>query len=99
MLKPTYADALYNRGAIYQEKQDFDLARANYQGAVEQRYAPAYGNLARLEIIWEQNYQKAVDLATEGLQLVTDDEARYRLLKNLGWAQLKLKNTPKQKQI
>ncbi|PSB28717.1 TIR domain-containing protein [Stenomitos frigidus] len=90
MLKPTYADALYNRGLVYQEKQDFDLARVSYQGAVEQRFALAYGNLARLEIIQEQNYPKAVYLATEGLQLATDDEARYTLLKNLGWAQLKL---------
>lgn len=94
MLKPTFADALYNRGLIYQEKQNFDLARANYQGAVEHRYAPAYGNLARLEIIREQNYTKAVKLAVEGLQLATDDEARYTLFKNLGWAQLKLNNYP-----
>ncbi|MBW4502995.1 MAG: TIR domain-containing protein [Scytonema hyalinum WJT4-NPBG1] len=94
MLNPTLADALYNRGLIYQERQDFDLARANYQAAVEHRYAPAYGNLARLEIIREQNYTKAAALATEGLQLTTDDEARYTLLKNLGWAQLKLKKYP-----
>lgn len=94
MLKPTFADALYNRGLIYQEKQNFDLARANYQGAVEQRYAPAYGNLARLEIIQQQNYTKAVKLTLEGLQFATDDEARYTLFKNLGWAQLKLKKYP-----
>lgn len=92
MLQPTLADALYNRGLIYQEKQDLDLARANYQGAVEHRYAPAYGNLARLEIIREHNYSKAVKLSIDGLQLATDDEARYTLRKNLGWAQLKLKD-------
>ena len=91
MLKPTLADALYNRGFIYEEKQDFDLARADYQGAVEHHYAPAYGNLARLEIIREHNYSKAIQLSVEGLQLATDDEARYTLHKNLGWAQLQLK--------
>lgn len=94
MLKPTFADALYNRGLIYQEKQDFDLARADYQGAVEHRYAPAYANLARLEITQQQNYTKAVELTIEGLQLATEDEARYTLNKNLGWAQLKLKKYP-----
>jgi tetratricopeptide (TPR) repeat protein len=94
MLKPTLAGALYNRGSIYEEKQNFDLARANYQAAVEHRYAPAYGNLVRLEIIREHNYTKAVKLAVEGLQLATDDEARYTLRKNLGWAQLKLEKYP-----
>ncbi|MDR9898268.1 hypothetical protein G7B40_027455 [Aetokthonos hydrillicola Thurmond2011] len=86
MLQPRFAVALYTRGAIYEKKKDFDLARANYQGAVELRYAPAYGNLARLEIIEAQNYTKAAKLTKEGLKFATDDEARYTLLKNLGWA-------------
>ena len=94
ILKPTLADALYNRGLIYQQKQDLDLARANYQAAVAHHYAPAYSNLARLEIIQQRNYPKAIELAIEGLQLATDDDARYTLFKNLGWAQLKLKKYP-----
>ena len=94
MLKPTYAEALYNRGLIYEKKQDFDLARANFQGAVEHRFAPAFGSLARLEITQEQNYTKAVELTTESLLLATDDVTRYTLFKNLGWAQLKLKKYP-----
>jgi tetratricopeptide (TPR) repeat protein len=91
MLKPGYEQALYNRGLVYEARQDFDLARANYQGAVKQHFAPAYSNLSRLEIIREQNYPKAAELLQEGLQLETDDVTRYSLFKNLGWAQLKLK--------
>jgi len=94
MLNPKLGNALYNRGLIYEERQNFDLARANYQGAVEQRYAIAYANLARLEIIREQNYTKAVKLTTEALELGNEYDARYTLFKNLGWAQLKLKEYP-----
>jgi tetratricopeptide (TPR) repeat protein len=92
ILKPTYAEALYNRGLIYDYEQNFDLARADYQSAVGQHYAPAYSNLARLEITQEQNYTKAVKLTTDGLTLANDDGTRYTLFKNLGWAQLKLKD-------
>lgn len=91
MLQPTLAEALYNRGLIYDKQQNFDLARANYQGAVLQNYAPAYSNLARLDIIQGKNYTKASQIAEEGLKLATDDGTRYTLFKNLGWAQLKLK--------
>ncbi len=94
MLKPTYAQALYNRGLIYEEDKSFVLARADYQGAVEQKFALAYSNLARLDIIQAQNYTKAVELIEAGLPLATNDKTRSALFKNLGWAQLKLEKYP-----
>jgi tetratricopeptide (TPR) repeat protein len=69
-------------------------------------YAPAYNTLARLYILQtpfkEQNAQEAVKLLETALRLPLDkqlskddladyDEAKYAMLKNLGWAKLKLK--------
>jgi tetratricopeptide (TPR) repeat protein len=69
-------------------------------------YIPAYNTLARLNIIQtpfkEQNAQKAVQLLEKALRLPSEQklskndledykEAKYAMLKNLGWAKLKLK--------
>jgi len=69
-------------------------------------YAPAYNTLARLYILQtpfkEQNAQEAIKLLETALRLPLDkqlsqddlasyEEAKYAMLKNLGWAKLKLK--------
>lgn len=71
-----------------------------------EKYAPAYNTLARLYILRtpdeEQNAQEAVKLLEKAWRLPSDqqlsqddladyEEAKYAMLKNLGWAKLKLK--------
>jgi hypothetical protein len=114
ILRPTYTNALYNRGLAYDRLQDSDRAIANYQAVVDQGevvnqggvvdqgglvdpkevqsvFAAANSNFARLEIVYEENYPKAVELIEKGLEFpAADDDARYGLLKNLGWAQWEL---------
>ena len=45
-LKPTYAPAYYNRGAVYRKKGDFERAIADFDKAIDLKptYAPAYYN-------------------------------------------------------
>jgi Tfp pilus assembly protein PilF/energy-coupling factor transporter ATP-binding protein EcfA2 len=88
-LKPGYPTALYNRGLVYETYAEFDLAIANYESAVRERFAKAYINLARLQIT-RRNYTQAAKLLEEALPLETDNGTKYSLFKNLGWVQLHL---------
>jgi tetratricopeptide (TPR) repeat protein/energy-coupling factor transporter ATP-binding protein EcfA2 len=88
-LKSGYPHALYNRGLAYEAYEEFDLAIASYKGAVSERFAPAYINLARLQIK-RGDYVQATKLLEEAMRLETDKGTKYSLFKNLGWAQLHL---------
>ncbi|MGB7440069.1 MAG: AAA family ATPase [Coleofasciculaceae cyanobacterium] len=90
LLKPNYAEALYNQGLAYEKLQDFNNARVFYEAAARQGFASAHSNLARLSI-QEKNYLRAVKLVEEGLSLHPIDRVKYGLLKNLGWGRLELK--------
>ncbi len=48
---PKYAEARYNRGVIYEDLRDFELARAEYKEAMLGGLAAAYNNEARLCIV------------------------------------------------
>ncbi len=87
-------------------KPDYNSAIANYEYAIQknEHYAPAYNNLARLYITQgkdDKDYKEAVEILNKALglslkNLDREDSAAYKnveyaMLKNLGWAQLKLK--------
>jgi tetratricopeptide (TPR) repeat protein len=86
-LNPDYVEAHYNLGLLYEDLQDFDRARAEYQIAVQGGLDAAYNNLARLHILGE-DYSASVSLLLTGLELAQEDQVKCDMLKNLGWARL-----------
>ena len=86
-LNPDNTVANYRLGLLYEDWQQYDLARKYYDrtlGEVPQ----AYNSLARLDIR-EQKYDKAIELLIRGLQQGGNDlplKAKYSFYKNLGWA-------------
>jgi tetratricopeptide (TPR) repeat protein len=106
-LNPSYAQAHYHLGILYEDLQQFDQAIAEYQLAVKQANSAsslirlqAYNNWGHLLVV-QKEYAKAITPLLEGknalnYRQVTKNEdfqkTNYALLKNLGWAQLELKN-------
>lgn len=86
-LNPDYFEAHYNTGVVFEDLLDYSHARSEYRIAVEGGLDAAFNNLARLYNL-DQDYGRAVPLLLSGLDLVMDNEVRYDLLKNLGWARL-----------
>jgi tetratricopeptide (TPR) repeat protein len=87
-LDPKSRTALYNLGWLCEEVQDLECARVKYREAAKLGLPAAYSNLARLYIVQDKNYPAAVHLLLQGLKLAKDDQVKYSLLKNLGWARL-----------
>ncbi len=79
----------YNLGVLYEDKHEYNKARAAYQIAVNAGYSKAFNNLARLEIS-DKQYAKALPLLEKALPLAQNDKIKYAVYKNLGWAQLEL---------
>lgn len=91
-IKPNFWEAYYNRGQVYEKYNNFDQARHDYQKAIKGDFNPAYSNLARLYIIGKipgKNSADAVRLLLPRLEIVKEEDVRYAMLKNLGWAMLK----------
>jgi tetratricopeptide (TPR) repeat protein len=86
-LNPDYVEAHYNLGVLYEDLQQMDRAQTEYLAAVQGGLAAAHNNLARLNIL-DENYSAAIPLLKKGLLLTTDNQIRYDLYKNLGWARL-----------
>lgn len=86
-LNPDDAEAQYNLGLLYEDLQNFNSARTQYQLAVQEGYSRAYNNLARLYIL-DGNNAAAVTLLMRGLQSIDDRQIKPFLHKNLGWARL-----------
>jgi tetratricopeptide (TPR) repeat protein len=86
-LNPDYPEAHYNLGLLYEDLGDTDNARVEYRIALAAGVDAAFNNFARLYIL-DEEYSKAVSFLLIGLDLSQDDDARYDLLKNLGWARL-----------
>lgn len=87
LFAPRNPHVQFNLGNLYEDWQQFDRAKTAYRSAIagEEKLWQALNNLARLEIL-AGNYQSAIPLLEQGLQ--QSDADRYVLLKNLGWAQL-----------
>jgi tetratricopeptide (TPR) repeat protein len=92
-LNPNYAEAHFNLGRLYEDLEDSERARSEYELAIKGNYDKAYNNLARLYIIDKNNpkYDVAVQLLQKGLQVAKDDGVKYNLNKNLGWARFEQK--------
>lgn len=86
-LNPDSMQAHYNLAVLYEDLQQMDKARVEYRAAVQGGLDAAHNNLARLYIL-EENYSAAVPLLKKGLSLTENEEVRYDLYKNLGWARL-----------
>lgn len=89
-LNPDDTLAHFNLGLLYEEQQKLELARNEYQIAAQDNILGAINNLSRLYIL-NKNYPAAASLLLKALasdKLKPSDEAKYTLLKNLGWARL-----------
>ncbi|MBE9117249.1 tetratricopeptide repeat protein [Lusitaniella coriacea LEGE 07157] len=87
-LDPDNVKAHYNLGRLYEDLQEFDKARTQYQLAAQGNFIAGYSDLARL-YIQEQKLAEAASLLLYGLEEVEqDDELQYALWKNLGWVRL-----------
>lgn len=91
-LNPDNADAYYNLGNLYEDLQQFDKAKKNYQIALGGNIPEAFNNLGRL-YIKEKKYSQALALLSKGLLFANEKnsnlEVKYSFFKNLGWARLK----------
>ena len=98
-LNPDDALAHFRLGLLYENLQNFDLARTQYQLAMQGGEPIAINNLARLHI-FNKNYSAAASLIREAKALAAkrqqplDDNTEYAMLKNLGWARFKQGNYP-----
>ncbi len=106
-LDPSYAQAHYELGIVYEELQQFDKAKIEYLLAVRQDNSAdslirlqAYNNWGHL-LILKKEYTQAIAPLIEGKNALDKEQVKtsedfqkvkYALLKNLGWAQLELKN-------
>ncbi|MDJ0569470.1 MAG: tetratricopeptide repeat protein [Pleurocapsa sp. MO_192.B19] len=113
-LDPSYAQAHYDLGIVYEELQQFDKAKTEYLLAVRQDNSAsslirlqAYNNWGRL-LILKKEYTQAITPLIEGKNALDEEQVKtnkdfqkvkYALLKNLGWAQLELKNYSEAKSL
>lgn len=91
-------EAHYNLGRFYDDQGKYALAEKFYNRSRElgQNLAvDALNNLSRLKILARQDYPAAIELAKQGLQKTNNPSRQAVLLKNLGWAELKLKHYDK----
>lgn len=92
-LNPDDDQASFRLGLLYEELQDLDKARANYQTAARSGIPEAINNLSRLNL---RDKKPALVPALLLKALEKSDqlapETHYVLLKNLGWARLQQGN-------
>lgn len=91
-LNPSNPVARYNLGGFYDDRGDFKRAESEYKIASESESPVAVfavSDLARVNIL-NGNTPKAIELATQGLQKVTNEQTKIKstLYKNRGWAHL-----------
>lgn len=87
-LNPDYIRANYNLGNLYEDLNDLEGAKEQYQIAAQGNLPEAQNNLARLYILAGEP-DKAIPLLFRAFLVDLDHaETRYKLYKNLGWARL-----------
>jgi tetratricopeptide (TPR) repeat protein len=95
-LDPGYATASYNLGVLYERLGKIKDAQTQYGYAVAAGLDAAYSNLGRLYILTDKNAEAAT-LLLDGLTQSRDDQVRYSMLRNLGWARLNQGRSQKSK--
>jgi tetratricopeptide (TPR) repeat protein len=90
-LDPTNLKAHYNLGQLYEELQDLDKAKIQYQIAAKGQFSAGYNALGRLAL-QSNKLEDAAALLQSGLKIVHGKKVQYGLLKNLGWVRLKQKD-------
>ncbi|MDX2231426.1 MAG: tetratricopeptide repeat protein [Leptolyngbyaceae cyanobacterium bins.349] len=92
------AQAHFQLGKLYEDLQMPDLARTQYQLAIQGGIPAATNNLARLNILKKKDYPAVVSLLLKTLESEQkqplDPHVKHAVLKNLGWARLLQKNYP-----
>lgn len=86
-LNPDYIQAHFNLGNLYEELQNNSSAETEYKIAAQGGLESALNNLSRLYIL-DHKYDLAVPLLLTGLKSARNDDVRYDLHKNMGWARL-----------
>ncbi|MEL7522223.1 MAG: hypothetical protein AAGJ80_11525, partial [Cyanobacteria bacterium J06553_1] len=91
-LNPNFPEANHHLALTYEDLRDFDSAKAEYVKAVNAGFLRSVNNLARLQIVEEEDYESAAVLLLKALQSKERDREdaalEYGLRKNLGWAWL-----------
>jgi Tfp pilus assembly protein PilF len=90
-LKPNSLDVYNHRGRAYEKLGDFENAENDYKKAMEGLNDAAFSQLARLFILGKvtgKNSNDAIQLLETRLIKVKDDDVKYTMLKNIGWAYL-----------
>jgi tetratricopeptide (TPR) repeat protein len=96
-LNPDNEEAHYWLGYLYEDLQNTDAAKSQYQLAMQGQYIPAINNLARLYILNNKS-SAAVPLLLKALdserqkKLKLEPEVKQAILKNLGRARLQQKD-------
>ncbi len=91
IFNPNLAESRYTRGLIAETERNFNLARTQYQMAMQSLPDKVLNNLGRLDIL-EGNYAGAIPHIQKGLQIVKEVEMKSILHKNMGWALLQMGN-------
>ncbi len=95
-LNPNDGVTHFYLGVLYENLQDLNGARIEYQTAMRSNFAAAFNNMARLYIL-DEDYARATVLLRRLKTLITPEDnmtLRYNLHRNLGWIYLKQKNLP-----
>jgi len=91
-LNPDDNEAHLWLGSLYEDLQNVDAARTQYQFAIEGGNFTAVNNLARQQIL-KGKYPEAAALLLKALddekKKPIDAETKHAILKNLGWTRLK----------
>lgn len=91
-LNPNDGATHFYLGVLYEEIQDFDNARTEYQIAIGSGYAAAYNNMGRLHIL-DKKYNDAAYLLRRlelnpSIKLPDNEILHYTSHKNMGWMRL-----------
>ncbi|MCU0518493.1 MAG: serine/threonine-protein kinase [Oscillatoria sp. Prado101] len=89
---PRLRMAHYNLGATCEKLKNYDCARSEHRLAIEDAGNPAapyaLNNLGRLSLTLDKDYDAALSLLLQGLELAQDITLKSDLHKNAGWAYL-----------
>ncbi|NEQ53052.1 MAG: hypothetical protein F6K11_23420 [Leptolyngbya sp. SIO3F4] len=92
-LQPDFPEANHDLAVTYEDLREFDNAKAEYAKAIQSGYLKSVNNLARLQILEDDDDKSAAVLLNTALKDKNrdpeDKELEYGLRKNLGWAWLR----------